>query len=442
MSAAAAALDARPVSLVQPQTRPPPPLCMLRCLFLLSALSCSAWGRFGQIFYLRRGLTTVQIGMIEGLMPLVGVFAAGGWSYAADRFRARKAVYLLTTVAGTATLMLLAVPAVVERKFWRILAVSLGVRLWSAGGVLDAYALECLGGAHRSYGRLRLWGSIGWGGGALAMGAITARYGFGPNFAVFAGTNGLLVLALGCGVPGRSGGGEAGARPSSVALTAVLASRPLLAFLLEIFLFGAAVGVVERLLFVYVVDDLGGTPLLCGAIVFVSSLANVPVFMNGGYLLARLGEDGLTLSAYFCYVVRVYGYTLLTPGTRHRILALEILHGFTFATLWVAAVERARLMAPPGWGATLQTLLQTTYYSLGPGVGALVGGWIWHLKGAHFMYRAYAAAVAGLAVTRAARAVAAARRRRPKRPQVDAAVGYESVDLSDDLLPRGTVVED
>ena len=51
------------------------------------------------------------------------------------------------------------------------------------------------------------------------------------------------------------------------------------------------------------------------------------------------------------------------------------------------------------------------YYSLGPGLGALVGGYVWVRWSARTMYRAFAAAVAGLALVRAARLARRAARR-------------------------------
>ena len=46
------------------------------------------------------------------------------------------------------------------------------------------------------------------------------------------------------------------------------------------------------------------------------------------------------------YVLRVYGYTLLTPDTKNMIFCLEMLHGITFALMWVSAVDTARLLTP------------------------------------------------------------------------------------------------
>jgi hypothetical protein len=73
----------------------------------------------------------------------------------------------------------------------------------------------------------------------------------------------------------------------------------------------------------------------------------IPLFQWAREILRLIGHGGCLLVAYFCYFVRVWGYTMLTPETVNRILFLEALHGFTFALLWNASVEYARQVSPP-----------------------------------------------------------------------------------------------
>eukprot|EP00617_Octactis_speculum_P026390 CAMPEP_0185757318 /NCGR_PEP_ID=MMETSP1174-20130828/15787_1 /TAXON_ID=35687 /ORGANISM="Dictyocha speculum, Strain CCMP1381" /LENGTH=219 /DNA_ID=CAMNT_0028436677 /DNA_START=1036 /DNA_END=1695 /DNA_ORIENTATION=- len=164
-----------------------------------------------------------------------------------------------------------------------------------------------------------------------------------------------------------------------------------------------AIGVVERMLFLFVLGPLEGSSTLCGFIILVSSLCNIPVFHHAGTLLRYFGHNGCLLIAQVCYFTRVFGYTLLTPATKNCILFLEVLHDFTFATLWVASVDFAANTAPPGWSSLLQSLVSVIYYSAGPGIGALLGGWLWDQYSPRFMYRAYACAVMALSVLRALR---------------------------------------
>ena len=75
-------------------------------------------------------------------------------------------------------------------------------------------------------------------------------------------------------------------------------------------------------------------------------------------LLKTLGHDGMFLVALAAYVARAWGYTLLSRATVWLVLLLEVLHGVTFALMWSAATEFAKTRAPPGWDATLMSIVQ------------------------------------------------------------------------------------
>ena len=137
----------------------------------------------------------------------------------------------------------------------------------------------------------------------------------------------------------------------------VLKKRINILFFIEMTLFGSAIAIVERLLFIYVmkgVDDggLGGDTSLCGYIVGITVIFELPIFYYAKKLLKFPGRDGLYLISMTSYFTRVYGYTLLTYDTRYYILALESLHGFCFATMWISSVDYAKEISPIGWEAT------------------------------------------------------------------------------------------
>jgi MFS transporter, PPP family, 3-phenylpropionic acid transporter len=55
---------------------------------------------------------------------------------------------------------------------------------------------------------------------------------------------------------------------------------------------------------------------------------------------------------------------------------LQLLHGPSFAVMWISGVALARRLAPPGLGATAQGLFSSVGTGLGGAVGAVAGGWI------------------------------------------------------------------
>jgi len=162
-------------------------------------------------------------------------------------------------------------------------------------------------------------------------------------------------------------------------------------FLLEMTIMGMAMALVERLLFVYVMEDpaeggLGGNALLCGYTVGVTVIFEIPIFHNAKKLLKWPGRDCLYLISMFCYVIRVYGYTLLTHDTRYYLLGLEWLHGFTYACMWISSIDYSREVAPEGWITSTQMLVTGSYSMLGTSLGSLIGGYEMQLYGFRTVY--------------------------------------------------------
>lgn len=369
---------------------------LLKSLYFLQALGAAAWGRFGTIYYNNHALNSQQIGLLEGCMPFVGTVSQPFWGMIADHFHCRKAVYLFTNAAGTIALLALALPAVYA-TFTRIMTVSVLSMMFSSAGILDAYTLDMLGTENKLlYGRYRMWSSISWGLGAVLMGYITDHYGFEPNFIIYAALAVLTMFLIAGWIPEPDDKEVSSDRDDTGKLCDLvrLMVRPrVVIFLLEIVIMGAGMATVERLLFLYLVNDLGSSTLLCGLSVGVNVLFELPIFWYAEPLTAVLGgHDGMIALSLLCFVVRVFGYTLLTPDTVWYVLPLEAMHGVTFACFWVTMTDVAKVLIHEvvGWNTTIPTLVQTLYSALGTGLGSIIGGWAMHRYGARAMYRAAA----------------------------------------------------
>jgi hypothetical protein len=69
-----------------------------------------------------------------------------------------------------------------------------------------------------------------------------------------------------------------------------------------------AMGVIERgLLFIYVIQDLKGSTTLCGAIVGVTVLFELPIFHYAGAILDYMGHSNALLASFISYTIRVWG---------------------------------------------------------------------------------------------------------------------------------------
>lgn len=313
-------------------------------------------------------------------------------------------MFFFTRVMSTITLCMLAVKYLAT-DFLHIFVISLSSQAFNNDGVLDAWVMDILGDHGKThYGKIRLWTAVSWGLGAFGMSWITDYYGFNYNFIVYGGLA-LISLFLIMGFfPAKTPVEQAlGADlPDCRAAYKAAFNLPVLAFLMEMLIMGMGVGVVEKLLFVYLKEDLGASTVLCGTSVLLTVTMELPIFYTMGWLNKVFGYNLLMMMSQFCYVIRVWGYTLLEPETKNWILLIEILHGFTFGLLWVGAKEYQRTITPMGWQGTFTSLLWMVYGSIGSGTGAIVGGYLFETIGARNTYRGFGVLVGALFTLRLA----------------------------------------
>jgi len=153
---------------------------------------------------------------------------------------------------------------------------------------------------------------------------------------------------------------------------------------------------VEDFLFLYLVNDLGASQLLCGITITITVIFELPVFHYSSKLLNKIGVSGMIIIAQVSHITRVFVYTLLTPDTVWYVCCVEPLHGFTFACMWSASVHYAATISPKGLEATTQGILAGVYFGLGAGTGGLVGGFIYENLGAVMLYRIGVGLVSGV----------------------------------------------
>ena len=391
---------------------------LIKSLFFLDALSASTWGRFAAIYYNLHGINSRQIGIIEGLNTFLPTLSMPLWGILADSFHARKAVWLITKVVSTVFLLLLALPAV-YRHFVHILMVAIASQMFVSSGILDSYTLDVLGPEKKMYyGRYRLYASLSWGLGSMVMGYITDRYGFEPNFVLFGLLGMLMAILVATKIPETSPPHQPTPNQDSsptqshdttstrqqdsehgrLSELVYLAMRPrVFIFLVEVVVMGASMATVERLLFLYLVNDLEASTWLCGLCVAVNVLFELPIFWYAKQCMAVFGHDGMFLIAMSCFFVRVIGYTMLTPHTKWMVLLLEIMHGVTFACFWIVSTDISKVLVHQTrgafWSTAIPSGVQMLYSAVGVSLGSVLGGWAMHECGSKTMYTVTASIV-------------------------------------------------
>lgn len=404
-------------------------LCMMKVLYFLNGFSGASFGRFATLFYLSspRNFNAGQIGIIESVGPPVAFVGNTLFGWLSDELQRKKAVSLSTQVITTATITSFLVPQL-GCCFEPILLLMATTAFFSVGGgVLDSYTLDLLGQRRRDeYGKYRLWLAVSWGVGNAAMGAV-AELNFDYNLVGFCALNVLTIGLVATLLPARTSGevermnerreraavaaaaatASPGASPdggggkqSLRACVCTLCSARFVAFLLEAAFVGLAFTFTDKFLFVYLINELDGSPTLCGLSVACTVIFELPIFQCGAALLKHVGHELMVLGALAAYAVRVYGYTRLEAHTVWWVLALEPLHGITFALAWTAFVDKVKAEVPEAWHTSGQLALNTAMNCVGRVAGSLIGGFfilhgeLFGLRGCKALYALGALATA------------------------------------------------
>ena len=387
-----------------------------RAFYFLFFAAIAALLPFLVVFYEGLGLGGREIGLLSAMLPLATLAVGPAWGALADGLGRHRAVASLA-LAGTAGA---GVAVSIGRDVATLLPLVVLFAVFFAPIVplTDTAVLAGLGSERDRYGRLRLWGAVGFGLASLVAGVAVDRFGLSVAFASFGV---LLVLALGVAqrlsweavtrdgqrlrapieaVPPVAAG--TGPRPlRAPALVRDFLTVRWVALLTAGLLGGMAMAPTGTFLFLYLAERGAGASAV-GTALAVATLSEIPVMFFAARWLARVRPRVLLLASLAVFSLRLalYGALDSTAG----LLAVQLLHGPSFALLIVAGVARADRLAIPGRRATGQALFTASVLGLGGVIGSLGGGALYGALGPRPTFLVSAAvlgvAAAALAVWR------------------------------------------
>jgi len=342
---------------------------------------------FLTLHYQDLGLSGQQIGFLTGIVPLITMVAASVWGGLADATH-KHHLLLLVAIAG----LWLSVAALTRvTTFWALIPIICLYAIFIAPIVplVDNSVMARLGTQKREYGRVRVWGSYGWGIAALIIGIIIEARGLSSAFTIYLLLMFILFL-VGIRLPVQVDSLGDSVRHG---LRTLLTNRHWLLFITVALVEGMTLGIFLNYLFLYL-DEMGASGTIMGLSLTFATISEIPVFLYSRRLLARWGAPFVLMLSMVGTVVRAFAYVLMTAPW--QVLPISLLHGPTFAAMWAAGVAYADETAPPGLGATAQGLFSSAVFGLGAALGAFTGGYLYEAYGpvAAFQWAGWAALAA------------------------------------------------
>ncbi len=333
---------------------------------------------YASLYFADRGLSAAQIGVLMSLMQVMRIFGPNLWGWVADHTSRRVLVLRATSAAAAFTFC---------GMFWGdtfsfffMLMVLLNLFTSAQGPLSEALMLSAMRGDLTHYGRLRLWGSVGFIVLVTASGQLLDWQGVGMTPWI---SLAMLVMVAGVALNMREEQ-ITHAHHEVPSVRRLLQRREVIAFFASTFLMIAAHASVYVYYSLYLAD-IGYSKTVIGLMWSLGVIAEIAFFYWQAPLFRRFGVRKLMIASLAIGVVR---FLMIGLGAESLLLLLvaQVLHAATFGVHHSASVATMqRWFAGP-----LQARGQALYISISYGLGGTVGGLMmsacWETLGARPVY--------------------------------------------------------
>lgn len=373
-------------------------ITLIRILFLTFYGSLGSIMPYLPVYYHSLGHDGIYIGMLGAVKPFTTFLVAPLWGILSDKTGRHQTILQYTFVSS----LLLQLCLFLRREVWFLITAGFLAALLNAPvkSLLDSMVMNALPPEDKTnYGKLRLWGQMGFGLGSSGIGMLLSHTcdphinhrlprflkGYGVAFffhgllaiptllcmRIFEQTNKAVAAAASASTDPLSTAKQSTVSSQSPStnsgalikqgLSMLLHSADALLFFFLVLVVGISSGIIEN--FAYVrMREVGGTGRDMGISRLVSSFAGVPMFWFSGPLTAQLGADRILLFSILSYVTRFFIYAFMpTPLVG---LPAEALRGVTFAAFWSTSTIYAHRISPPGMSATMVRAQRITTLSI------------------------------------------------------------------------------
>jgi len=320
---------------------------------------------FTALYFRSLGFGGLQIGILTAL-PSLGVALFGPlWGAVSDSLAIHRPVLRIALVL--ATLLAFAASRVSEFAALFPLMALLAFAAVPVGPLLDSYGVTTSERLGQSYGRLRVWGSLGFMVTVLVVGRLMGDRVSSVVLVAYGVCLALTFLFV-AGIPPLA---ERHPRSLFGGLRDIARNRPLMLLLLVAYLLSSG-GAIMYIFLGIRMQEIGGSANLVGVAFALSAVSELPVVAFGGWLLNRLGAIRLIAVALCVYIVRFTAFSTISEP--EWMLPVQLLHGLSFGAFLMASVPLAHRLAGSEHAATAQALLTAMSFGFGSITGSIVGG--------------------------------------------------------------------
>jgi PPP family 3-phenylpropionic acid transporter len=319
------------------------------------------------------GFSAFDIGVLMSLLAVMRMFAPNIWGWMADRSGKRVAIVQFAAVASLVSFA----GVFFGHSFWWLFAVMAGMSFfWSASlPLVEATTFSHLGERSERYGRIRLWGSVGFIVSVVGVGYVLD---YAPivwlPWMVCAMLAGVAVFAR--YIP------EAEALPHAsdhISAWKLVRNPQVLALIAACFLMSAAHGPYYSFYSIYLGDH-GYSKSHIGWLWALGVMSEIGVFLFMPRLFGRFALEHILIASFAIAIGRflLIAWGINFPGL---IILAQVLHAGTFGAYHAAAVALINRFFKGRHQAKGQALYNSISFGAGGALGSLYAGYTWDRLG-------------------------------------------------------------
>ncbi|HBK43141.1 MULTISPECIES: MFS transporter [unclassified Polynucleobacter] len=349
---------------------------------------------YASLFFLDRGFSVIEIAVLMSMLQITRIVGPFSWGWLSDYLSDRIGIIrFCACLAAVTFLCIFFLHSYIAFFIWMFVLHTILSSLMPLGESATVHALFKDNSFDKRYGRLRLWGSIGFIGMVLIAGELFQREGI--ELYPIVGAVVLIFLAL---VTFRLHEPKMERRKMVKGeLLIVLFNPDVRWFLLSGFFMVFAHAALYVFYSLYLAD-LGYDKFEIGLFWALGVAAEVIFFYFQSKVLSRLDAEVVLQLA---FGIGVFRFILIAffPFTWVLILA-QLMHAATFGAHHSAATKLLQRWFTGPLQARGQALMATVSYGLGGTLGGLVAGWLWEATQPRnvFVMAALACGLAGMAI--------------------------------------------
>ena len=322
------------------------------------------------------GFTGFQIGALSALRSVTLVLFSLAWGILADRFQIRRPIYIFCNIASA----LIWIFYLFSENFWVMLIITAFYGMFYAPIIsfLEAFSMDVLGREKKSYGSLRMWGSISFIIVVISLGKIIDFFSVRIILVlILAGS--LLQASISFKIPDIKIAKKDLLSPA----TKSLLNTRVIIFLFCAFLMLVSHGAYYGFFSIHL-ENLGYSNTFIGIAWALASTAEIFVMIQSDKIFKVFSPEKVLTFSFILAALR--WIILFFAASETIILMSQLLHAVTYGTFHMASILYIDLLSPDKNKTLGQAVNNAATYGFGLMVGFFLSGYLYENMDTSFLF--------------------------------------------------------